>query len=67
MDSLPFTGLVMGLTIPKLWEKYGDQIHKQLSNLKERSKGAYETTHEKILMFKNKLQHSTEEKVKKTE
>ncbi|EOA28548.1 hypothetical protein CARUB_v10024763mg [Capsella rubella] len=62
-----FTGLVMGLTVPKLLEKYGDQINKQLANVKERSKGAYDTTHKKILMMKNKLQHGTAEKVKKSD
>ncbi|XP_010417108.1 PREDICTED: reticulon-like protein B13 [Camelina sativa] len=62
-----FIGLVMGLTVPKLWEKYGVQIHKQLGDVKERSKGVYGTTHEKILMMKNKLQYGTYDKVKKLE
>ncbi|ESQ46304.1 hypothetical protein EUTSA_v10000566mg [Eutrema salsugineum] len=62
-----FIGLVVGLTVPKLWEKNSDRIQKLLANLKERSKGAYDHTQEKILMMKNKLHHGTEEKVKKTE
>ncbi|AEC07475.1 Reticulan like protein B13 [Arabidopsis thaliana] len=62
-----FIGLVMGLTVPKLWEEYGDQIQKHLGSLKDKSKGAYNTTHEKILEMKNKLHHGTEEKVKKSE
>lgn len=57
----------MGLTVPKLWDKYGDQIQKQLGSLKDKSKGAYNTTHEKILLMKNKLQHGREEKEKKSE
>jgi len=57
----------MGLTVPKLWEEYGDQIQKHLGSLKDKSKGAYNTTHEKILEMKNKLHHGTEEKVKKSE
>ncbi|CAH2061343.1 unnamed protein product [Thlaspi arvense] len=62
-----FIGLVLGLTFPKLWEKNGDRIQKLLANFKERSQGAYDKTNAKILMMKNKLQHGTEEKVKKTE
>ncbi|VVB08808.1 unnamed protein product [Arabis nemorensis] len=60
-----FIGLAISLTIPKLWERNGDRIQKQLANVKERSKGAYDATHEKILMMKNKLQR--EDKVKKGE
>ncbi|KAL1212186.1 Reticulon-like protein B13 [Cardamine amara subsp. amara] len=67
LQTCLFIGLVIGLTIPKLWEKYGDRIQKLCANLKERSKGAYDITHEKILMMKNKLQHGREEKLKKTE
>ncbi|CAA7033182.1 unnamed protein product [Microthlaspi erraticum] len=62
-----FIGLVIGLTLPKLWERNGDRIQSLSTNLKERSKGAYGNTREKILMMKNKLQHGTEEKVKKTQ
>ncbi|XP_056842855.1 reticulon-like protein B13 isoform X2 [Raphanus sativus] len=62
-----FIGLVIGLTVPKLWEKNGDRLQKLSKNLKDRSNEAYDNCREKILKMKNKLQHGTEEKVKKAE
>ncbi|CAN8287784.1 unnamed protein product [Cochlearia groenlandica] len=62
-----FIGLVMGLIAPKLWEENADRIQKLSSNVKERSRKAYDKTHEKILVVKHKLQHGKEVKVKKAE
>ncbi|KAG2259155.1 hypothetical protein Bca52824_078449 [Brassica carinata] len=62
-----FIGLVIGLTLPKLWEKHGDRLQKLSRNLKDRSNEAYNNSREKILKMKKKLQHGTEEKVKKAE
>lgn len=65
--SLVYVGLVIGLTVPKLWEKNGDRLQKLSNNLKDRSNEAYDNCREKILKMKNKLQRGTEEKVKKAE
>ncbi|RID47972.1 hypothetical protein BRARA_I04525 [Brassica rapa] len=62
-----FIGLVIGLTVPKLWEKHGDRLQKLSRNLKDRSNEAYDNSREKILKMKNKLQHGIEDKVKKAE